>query len=251
VVAVRDITRLDLGYFTMPERPGDPLSGQPISVCAYLVRHPQGLFLFDTGLAKADAETDAHYRPVPWPVKDALQRLGVRTDEIAAIANCHLHFDHSGGNRHFPNRPIFAQRIEYAAAHQPDYTMPVAVEFPGATFELLDGEAEVWPGIRVIPTPGHTDGHQTLIVDTKDGRVALAGQSFNTTSEFAAAQLGFALERSGWPAPGTYPDWMARLEEFEPSRVLFAHDVAVWERGGRPPSQQRGGAKSGSAGRSG
>jgi N-acyl homoserine lactone hydrolase len=245
VVTLRDITRLDLGYFTMPDRPGDPLSGQPISVCAYLIRHPRGLFLFDTGLAKADAETDAHYHPVPWPVKEALRRLGVRTDEIAAISNCHLHFDHSGGNRHFPSRPIFAQRIEYAAAQQPDYTMPIAVDFSGATFELLDGEAELWPGLRVIPTPGHTDGHQTLIVDTDQGRVALAGQSFNTTSEFAAAQLSWALERSGWPAPGGYPLWMARLEEFEPIRILFAHDVAVWERGGWPASRKRGDARSG------
>ena len=235
MVTLRDITRLVLGYFTMPDRPGDPLSGQPISVCAYLIRHPRGLFLFDTGLAKADAETEAHYHPVPWLLGAQLKRLGVRTDEIAAISNCHLHFDHSGGNRLFPNRPIFAQRVEFAAAQQPDYTMPIAVEFPGASFELLDGEAEIWPGIRVIPTPGHTNGHQTLIVDTDQGRVALAGQSLNTASEFAAAQLSWELERSGWPALGTYPFWMTRLEELEPIRVLFAHDMAVWERGERPP----------------
>ena len=86
VVAVRDITRLDLGYFTMPERPGDPLSGQAISVCAYLIRHRRGLFLFDTGLAKADAETEAYYHPVPWPVDAQLKSLGVRADEIAAFA---------------------------------------------------------------------------------------------------------------------------------------------------------------------
>jgi N-acyl homoserine lactone hydrolase len=243
VVAVRDIVRLDLGYFTMPDRPGDPLSGQAISVCAYLIRHPRGLFLFDSGFAKADAETEAHYHPVPWPVVAQLKRLGVRTDEIAALANCHLHFDHSGGNRHFPSRPIFAQRTEYAAAQQPDYTMPIVVEFAGADYQLLDGEAEIWPGLHVIPTPGHTDGHQALIVDTDQGRVALAGQSFNTTSEFAAAQLGWELERSGWPAPGSYPTWMAQLEAFEPTRVVFAHDVAVWERGAPPTRRRRPAAR--------
>ena len=243
MVAIRDIARLDLGYFTMPDRPGDPLSGQAISVCAYLIRHPRGLFLFDSGFAKADAATEAHYHPVPWPVGAQLKRMGVRTDEIAALANCHLHFDHSGGNRHFPNRPIFAQRTEYAAAYQPDYTMPIVVEFAGADYQLLDGEAEFWPGIRVISTPGHTDGHQTLIVDTDQGRVALAGQSFNTTSEFAAAQLSWELEGSGWSPPGRYPDWMGRLEQFEPARVLFAHDVAVWERGARPPQRRRRAAR--------
>ena len=86
------------------------------------------------------------------------------------------------------------------------------------------------PGLRVIPTPGHTDGHQTLLVDTDDGRVALAGQSFNTTSEFAAAEIAWQLHATGWPQPGGYPDWMDRLEAYDPVRVLFAHDVAVWER---------------------
>lgn len=229
-VRMRDISRLDLGYFTMPERPGDPLSGQPIVVCGYLIQHPRGLFLFDTGLARADDETEAHYHPVPWPVERQLGRLGIRTDQVAAVANCHLHFDHAGGNSHFPNRPIFAQRIEHAAAHSPGYTMPITVEFGGATYELLDGEAEIWPGLRVIPTPGHTDGHQALIVETDEGRVALAGQSFNTTSEFAAAEVAWQLHAGGWPQPGGYPAWMDRLEAYDPARVLFAHDVAVWER---------------------
>lgn len=232
---LRDITRLDLGYFTMPDRPGDPLSGQPIVVCAYLIRHPRGLFLFDTGLARADDETEAHYHPVPWPVAAQLKRSGVGTDEIAALANCHLHFDHAGGNSHFPNRPIFAQRVEHIAAQQPDYTMPIVVEFADAAYELLDGEAEIWPGLTIIPTPGHTDGHQTLIVETDEGRVALAGQSFNTTSEFAAAEVGWQLHESGWPQPGDYPAWMERMEAYDPVRVLFAHDLAVWERGQRPP----------------
>jgi N-acyl homoserine lactone hydrolase len=234
-VRLTDIVRLDLGYFTMPDRPGDPLSGQPIVVCGYLIHHPRGLFLFDTGLARADPETDEHYHPVPWPLPDALRRVGVRTDEVAAIANCHLHFDHSGGNSLFPGMPIFVQRIEHEAAHQSDYTMPIVVEFAGAAYELLDGEAEVWPGIRVMPSPGHTDGHQTLLVQTDDGLVALAGQSFNTTSEFASAQFAWQLHAQGWPEPGEYPAWMDRLQSYDPQRVLFAHDVAAWERGAPHP----------------
>lgn len=235
------LTRLDLGYFTMPDQPGHPMSGQPIVVCAYLIHHPRGLLLFDTGLAKADPETEARYHPVSWPLQAQLKRLGVETDDITAVANCHLHFDHAGGNRHFRDRPIFAQRTEFAAAHRPDYTMPIVVEFPGASYELLDGEAEIWPGLRVIPTPGHTEGHQTLIVETAEGPVALAGQSFNATSEFAAAQLAWQLDLSRQPHPGVFPDWMARFEAFEPIRILFAHDVAVWERGATlPPAPPRG-----------
>lgn len=238
---ISDVTRLDLGYFTMPEQSGNPMSGQAIVVCAYLIHHPRGLFLFDTGLAKADPETEAHYHPVPWALNAQLKGLGLKTDDIAAVANCcHLHFDHAGGNRHFPKRPIFAQRREFEAAQRDDYTMPIVVGFPDASYELLDGEAEIWPGLRVIPTPGHTEGHQTLIVGTPEGRVVLAGQSFNTTSEFAAAEFAWQLERNGSPHTASHPDWMTRLEAFEPVRVLFAHDVAVWEPAAAPAPRRKG-----------
>jgi glyoxylase-like metal-dependent hydrolase (beta-lactamase superfamily II) len=125
--------------------------------------------------------------------------------------------------------------VEHKAAHQPDYTMPIVVEFPDAHYELLDGSSEIWPGLTLIPTPGHTAGHQTLIVETAAGRIALAGQSCNTTSEFAAAELAWELSRSGWPHTSVYPEWMDLLQEYDPVKVLFAHDVATWSRGPAPP----------------
>ncbi|MDP9273275.1 MAG: putative porin [Chloroflexota bacterium] len=63
----------------------------------------------------------------------------------------------------------------------------------------------------------------------------LSGQLF-MTSEFASAQVGWQLHEIGWPQPGTFPDWMDRLQSFDRVRILFAHDVAVWERGPSPPS---------------
>jgi N-acyl homoserine lactone hydrolase len=234
VVSADDVARLYLGYFTAPE--GHHLAGQRIVTCAYLIRHPEGLILFDTGIGEGDDEAEAFYRPVRQPVPDALTTAGVDAADIRIVVNCHLHFDHSGFNNLFPARPIFAQRAEYEEAHDPDYTMPHVVDFPGAKFELIEGEAEMVPGIWIVPTPGHTAGHQSLVVETRQGRLVLAGQAFNETSEYAAAQFGWRLAETGREADVRYPDWIRRFQEFDPWRVLFAHDVSVWEADPAPVS---------------
>lgn len=219
-----DIARLHFGYFDAPET--HHLAGQKIVAVGYLVRHPDGLLLVDTGIGEGNAEAEALYRPVRRRVTEA---LGTSAEDVAFVINCHLHFDHSGENRLFPRRPIFAQRTEYEDAHGDDYTMPVVYDFPGAAFELLDGEADVLPGVRIVPTPGHTRGHQSIVVETKQGRVVIAGQAFNLASDFAARQFAWQLEAEGSAAP-PYPEWVARIQSFDPWRVVFAHDLAVWER---------------------
>ena len=111
-----------------------------------------------------------------------------------------------------------------------NYTMEHLIDFPGGRYDLLDGEAEIWPGVHVIPTPGHVDGHQSLVVECDDGSVVLAGQSHDTASAWSADAL--AASASAWghsePLP-VAPAWMERLLAFDPKRVVFAHDAAVWE----------------------
>jgi len=164
--------------------------------------------------------------------------LGRTAGDIRAVVNCHLHLDHSGGNARFPGTPIFAQRRELDAAQTPDYTLPVVYDFDGATFEIHEGEADVAPGVRIVPTPGHTEGHQSLVVQTREGVVVLAGQAYNHASDYARAQYAWELERDGSPDRGPYLEWVDRMQEFDPWRVLFAHDVSIWERDEHP----RGGA---------
>ena len=104
------------------------------------------------------------------------------------MANCHLHFDHSGQNGRIPpGVPIFVQRAEWAKVHEPDYTVPEWIDVPGLTYEVLDGEIEVAPGLRLIPTPGHTAGHQSLVLDAEDGTVVLAGQAVQSRAEWEGA----------------------------------------------------------------
>jgi glyoxylase-like metal-dependent hydrolase (beta-lactamase superfamily II) len=154
--------------------------------------------------------------------------------DVRAVVNCHLHLDHSGGNQRFPGTPIFAQRTELDAAQTPDYTLPDVYDFEGATFEIHDGEADVAPGVRIVPTPGHTEGHQSLVVQTREGVVVLAGQAYNAASDYARAQYAWELDRDGSADRGPYLEWVARMQEFDPWRVLFAHDVSIWERDDHP-----------------
>jgi glyoxylase-like metal-dependent hydrolase (beta-lactamase superfamily II) len=165
------------------------------------------------------------------PIEEALRAAGHGTKDIDAIANCHFHPDHAGGNRFFANTPIFVQRPEVAHARETeDYTyLPHVADFSGATFEEIDGEAEPWPGIRIIPTPGHSPGHQSLVVETNEGRVVLAGQALDFASDYARHRYSHELELAGEPH-GPYPEWIPRFGEFDPVRVYFAHDRAIWER---------------------
>ena len=78
---------------------------------------------------------------------------------VAVVVNTHLHFDHCGGNRLFPGVPIHVQRRELADARtEEDYTVREWVDFDGATYVEHDGEAEILPGVRLVPAPGHTRG---------------------------------------------------------------------------------------------
>jgi len=230
---VAEIRRLHLGHFTAP--PKHPLAGQRLVVSAFVIRHPRGVFLFDTGIGSGDEEAEQFYMPVRRDLRAELARAaGLSLSDVRLIANCHLHFDHAGGNFLFPGIEIFAQKRELELAHAPDYTLPEPVfSFEGARLELLDGEAEPLDGITVVPSPGHTDGHQSLVVATAEGRVVLAGQAFNHATDYGVARYAWQLDSDGADAP-TYPDWISRFESFDPVRVLFAHDLAIWERAQMP-----------------
>ncbi|MEU6845616.1 N-acyl homoserine lactonase family protein [Streptomyces sp. NPDC046716] len=224
------VRRLDLGYFIRPalETGGPQPRVEP--VLAYLVQHERGLILFDSGIGKADPETEAHYRPRRRALQEALAAAGVGPDDISLVANCHLHFDHCGGNPLLGGKPILVQDVELATARNGDYTFVELIDFPAASYEELAGEVEVWPGVWIIPTPGHTKGHQSLVLRQPDGAVVLAGQAHDFASHFASDQLArqAALHGVEQPLPA-HPHWLERLADFDPRRVLFAHDCSVWE----------------------
>ena len=215
---IDDVRRLDLGTFTRPPEETGTGSPRTEALLAYVVRTPAGLLLLDTGMGDAGPETEAWYRPRRVPVEEALRGVGLSVEDVDLVANCHLHFDHVGANPAFAGRPILAQRTELETARgTADYTVPELVDFAGALYELLDGEHELAAGVTVVPTPGHVDGHQSVVLRCDDGTVILAGQTHETAAQWAAE----------WAADPTSP-WMARLLALDPRQVLFAHDATVW-----------------------
>lgn len=191
-----------------------PRAGESGPVYAFLIRHPDGAIMVDTGIGPAHASIDSAYRPNRRSLPDALVAAGVSTEDVRVVVNTHLHFDHCGWNHLFPGVPIVVQAAELEDAKSPDYTIAEWVDFQGAEYEpTAEGDAEVAEGVRVVPTPGHTRGHQSIVVETEVGRVIIAGQAAETASEFAASS----------------DESVVRLRAKQPVLVLFSHDDAIWQ----------------------
>jgi N-acyl homoserine lactone hydrolase len=222
---------LHVADVTLPSADRWP-EGKPFPIVAHAVPHREGVFLFDTGIGTGSAEVDELFSPERRPLDEALAAHGIAMADVTAVANCHLHFDHSGQNGLFPGRTIFAQHAEWAMVHEPDYTLPEWIDVPGLSYELLEGEAEVAPGVRLIPTSGHSPGHQSLRVETADGPVVIAGQAVLTAAEWLGSS---DPTESGVPKPedesrDAYVASVARLRALDPVRVHFVHDPEVWSR---------------------
>ena len=136
--------------------------------------------------------------------------------DVALVINTHLHYDHCGGNRLFPGVPIHVQARELADARSLDnYTFREWVDFDGATYVQHEGEAEVLPGIRLLPTPGHTDGHQNVLVETAGRPVVVGGDVAVWFGELDEPQTEGQL----------------RVRELDPELVWLTHEREPWRPG--------------------
>jgi glyoxylase-like metal-dependent hydrolase (beta-lactamase superfamily II) len=124
--------------------------------------------------------------------------------------------------------PIHVQSAEWELAHTTDHTILEWIDAPEATYLLVDGDHEITRQIRLVATPGHTRGHQSLVVDTPDGPVVLAGQACYTAGEWEGDPD--ALEgRTNAPDQAAYDLSIQRLRDLGPMCVYFGHDRVVWE----------------------
>jgi N-acyl homoserine lactone hydrolase len=176
------------------------VKGHPVYV--HTIEHPAGVVLVDTGMIDSTPELDEEWEPVPMP--ENVPR------DVVCVINTHLHFDHCGGNRLFPGVPIHVQARELADARAEldHYTVSGWVDFEGAAYVEHDGEAEVLPGIRLLPTPGHTRGHQCVLVDTPDGLVVLGGDVAYSFRELGTG----ATEGQRRVLALAAPTWLAHAE---------------------------------------
>ena len=220
-----EIVPLEMAEFTFAD--DEPLAGQTGVVMAYIVRHADGILLFDTGFGFGNAELDAYYRPRARQLGDVLASAGIGVSDVGTVVNCHLHVDHAGQNSLFAGVPIHVQPAEWEIAHTTEHTILEWIDFTGARYEQIAGDHDLFEGIRVVATPGHTPGHQSLIVESNQGRTVLAGQAVYTAGEWAGdpdAREG----RSRAPDKAAYDRSIERLKALRPVRVLFGHDRSAW-----------------------
>ena len=224
--AFPEIVPLDVGTFTFAA--DEPWAGEVGVVVAYAIRRREGVLLFDTGFGFGSREVDERYHPTYRPITEVLGEAGIRLPEVDLVANCHLHADHAGQNAAITHAPIHVQRTELARARAGNYTIIEWIDGPGVRYIEADGDHELVPGIRVLSTPGHSPGHQSVVVDQRDGPVVLTGQAVYGLDEWLGAPGREG--RSSAPDLPAYDASLDKLRAADPSRVLFAHDRRAWSR---------------------
>jgi N-acyl homoserine lactone hydrolase len=220
-----EVLPFDAGTFTFPE--DEPWAGEEGVVVAHALRASDGtVFLFDTGISAGDPGLDARYHPVERPLEAGLAAVGIALEDVRAATNCHLHADHAGQNYRLRGVPIYVQGAERRAASEPNYTVPTWIDGPGVTYEVIDGDRDVAPGLRILATPGHSPGHQSLLVETRRGSQLLVGQAVYSRAEWLdePGREG----RSSARDRAAYDRSVARLRALHPHQVHFAHDRASW-----------------------
>ena len=148
--------------------------GERMPVYVHVIDHPDARVLVDTGLTELHpAVADMDPRLIPLSTQ-----ANFDVADIDVVINTHLHFDHCGGNHLFASRPTYVQRRELDDARSlDDYTIRDWVDAPGVQYVPVDGELELLPGIKLVPTPGHTPGSQVVVVETGGRPTVIAGDT--------------------------------------------------------------------------
>jgi glyoxylase-like metal-dependent hydrolase (beta-lactamase superfamily II) len=204
---------------------------EPMPILAWLIEHPEGLIVVDTG--ETARATQPGYFPRWHPyfrlgmtlfvepeqeIGPQLRDLGFSPADVRWVVLTHLHTDHAGGLAHFPDSEIVVTHEEWAFAtgrrgrlrgypnrRWPDWLQPSLASAPDALTAAGD--------VRLIPTPGHTPGHMSVTVETGDAFVILAGDTSYTEE--------MRLD-------GVAPDAKAALATLERLRRLVAERSATY-----------------------
>lgn len=190
----------------------------PLALRCMLIEHDSGPILVDTGVGNKEnekfrgiyaIENEGHQGVTR--LEDALAEVGVTPADVRYVINTHLHFDHAGGNTmlkggavelSFPNATYVVQEGELqfamntnertAASYLPPNFTPVS---EADRWQLVRGEEEVVPGVRVFPTPGHVPYHQSIVVESEAHAVCYLGDLVPTTAHVPLPWImGYDLE---------------------------------------------------------
>ncbi len=214
-----------------------------VPVPCYLIEHPRGRVLFDSGLGTVCQAEHADYLgdfasliqiefEAGEEVSTRLGRLDLGPRDVGWVINSHLHFDHAGGNALLPDARVVVQAREWQAAHEPD--LIASVGYKPVDYDLghdvlqVEGEHDLFGdgAVVCIPTHGHTPGHQSLRVRLEGGDVVLAGDACYLRESLRELRLPQgAHDRDAMRAS------LLRLRELEArgARIFFGHDPDFWK----------------------
>jgi len=199
-----------------------------IPVHGFVIKHPRaGAILVDTGVGWGNERLIQEWRVVNRHAADALAEHDLSPADVKIVINSHLHFDHCGQNAVFKHAPFYIQRSELDRARKEDSSSEW-FDFAGARYELLDGDTEIADGVRVVATPGHTVGHQSVFVDTADGSAVMIGDAAYTADIYREVDRA---DLARWPGQhANRDDWtrsLMRVHAMHPRAVHFCHDTRV------------------------
>lgn len=217
----------------------------PMDLNSLLIFSDDKTILVDTGIGDKLTPKAMDRWGIEWPegtMLNNLEKYGVRPEDVDIVINTHLHSDHSGGNTHlsdglpvatFPNATYMVQGNEYfdatntnvrtRATYLPSNFVPIE---EGGQFKKLDGDTQITSHVRTVRTPGHTPGHQAIIVE--DGEHPLFFVSDLATFSIHFAKTAWVTAYDVEPlitikTKETWQNWAFENKAF----IIFQHDITA------------------------
>lgn len=241
---------LDASVMVSLQNPGQRIR---IPVTYFLLESSKGFVLVDTG-NDPDVITDAEgtwgvplataATPIMEPINHPLEQLkllGLGASDVKMVVYTHLHHDHCGGARFFPDAVHVVQKAEYRWVYAPDRfaTFPYMksdYNHPNFNWQLAEGDWSILPGVQLISTPGHTPGHQSVALwDVPDvGSVILAGDAANCRDNFAMDTPGGITSDATAAVSSLHR--LTALASSHDANLLVGHDLGFFEMLPKAPS---------------